>query len=123
MHYVDRCGLKKTHLSLAISPEVHAQPNSIVDGRVSRLVQQRSRESRHGQHDQPGLDAPVQGRAGNEAKRPLPGDHEDAEDEVDDLQEGEGLDGAVEVLGQEVPEYLGPEEAFKGGCYLVCCVC
>jgi hypothetical protein len=30
-----------------------------------------------------------------------------------------GFDGAVEVLGQEVPEDLWPKESFQCGCYLV----
>jgi hypothetical protein len=35
------------------------------------------------------------------------------------LQDGDGLDGAVEVLGQEVPEDFGPEEAVEAGGDLV----
>jgi len=35
------------------------------------------------------------------------------------LEYGERFDGTVEILGEEVPEELGPEEAFKGGSYLV----
>lgn len=48
----------------------------------------------------------------NQAQRPLPEEYQDAEDEVDDLQEGYRLHSAIEVFGEEVPEYLGPEEAF-----------
>lgn len=53
-------------------------------------------------------------RAGNEGQRPLVAQAEQSRDEVDDLQGGDGLDGAVEVLGQEVPEDLGPEEGLDG---------
>ena len=52
-------------------------------------------------------------------ERPLPGEGEEAEEQVDDLQDREGLHGGVEVLGQEVPEDLGPEEAFERGGALV----
>ena len=57
--------------------------------------------------------------AGDGAEGPLEGKHAETEEEVDDLQDGDGLDGAVEVLGGKVPEYLGPEEAFEGGGDLV----
>ena len=57
--------------------------------------------------------------AGQPAQRPFPGQAEEAEDEVEDLQDGDGLDGAVEIRGQEVPEDFGPEEAFEGGGDLV----
>jgi len=36
--------------------------------------------------------------AGEEAQRPLVGDAEEAEDEVDGLEDGDRLNGAVEVL-------------------------
>ena len=35
------------------------------------------------------------------------------------MEDGEGLDGAVEIFGEEVPEDLGPEETLKGGGALV----
>ena len=56
---------------------------------------------------EPGFEEPGQG--------PLPAEDEEGEEQVEDLQDGHGLDGAVEVLGQEVPEDLGPEEAGEGG--------
>lgn len=57
--------------------------------------------------------------AGDKGQGPLEGEHAEAEEEVDDLQDGDGLDGAVEVLGGKVPEDLGPEEAFKSGSDLI----
>ena len=57
----------------------------------------------------------MQDRVGDDAEGPFPGENEDAEEKVDDLEDGDGLDGAVEVLGREVPEDLGPEEAVNGG--------
>jgi hypothetical protein len=38
------------------------------------------------------------------------------------LQDGDAGDGAVEVLGEEVPEDFGPDVAGEGGGDLVCCV-
>ena len=35
------------------------------------------------------------------------------------MQHWYGFYGSIEVLGEEVPEYLGPEEAFDCGGYLV----
>ncbi len=61
----------------------------------------------------------MQCRPGDESKRPFPRKEEDAEHKVDDLQDREWLYCKVEVLGEEVPEDLRPEEAFKCCCYLV----
>lgn len=57
--------------------------------------------------------------AGEQGEGPLQGDHGQAEEQVDDLQHGHGLDGGVERVGEEVPEDLGPEEALDGGTDLV----
>ena len=89
----------ETYLPLTISPKIHPQRNSIIDRRVRSLIQQRRRQRRHRQHHQARLDAAVHRRAGQDTQRPLPGEHEDAEDKVDDLQDREGLHGPVEVLG------------------------
>ena len=62
----------------------------------------------------------MQPRAREEGERPLPREADDAQEEVYDLENGEGLDGRVEVLGQKVPEDLGPEEGLERGGYLVC---
>jgi len=91
--------VQKTNLSLAKSPEIHSQRNGIIDSRVSSLIQQRGSQGRHGEDDEPRLDGAVHGCAGEEAEGPFPGEHEDAEDEVDDLEDGEGLHCAVEILG------------------------
>lgn len=61
----------------------------------------------------------MDGGAGDELQWPFVGQAHETENEVDDLKSGEGLDGAIEVLGEEVPEDLGPEEAFNGGSNLV----
>lgn len=61
----------------------------------------------------------MQRRARQPLERPFPGEGDETEDEVDDLKGGKGLDGAVEVLCEKVPEDLGPEEAFDGGSYLI----
>lgn len=61
----------------------------------------------------------MQACAREQRQRPFPRQADDAQDDVDDLQDGERLHGRVEVLGQEVPEDLGPEEGFQRGGYLV----
>lgn len=110
---------KWTHLSVAISPEIHSHTDRIVDSWVGSLVQQCGSQSSHRQKHQSRLNTPVQCRPGDESKRPFPRKEEDAEHEVDDLQDREGLHCKVKVLGEEVPEDLRPEEAFKCCCYLV----
>lgn len=51
-------------------------------------------------------------RAREEAERPFVGDPEQAEEEIDDLEDGDRFHGTVKVLCEEVPKDLGPEEAF-----------
>lgn len=50
----------------------------------------------------------------NQAERPLPEKYNDAQNEVNDLEIWDRFHGAIEIFGEEVPEYLGPEEAFYG---------
>jgi hypothetical protein len=61
----------------------------------------------------------MQTTAGEQGQWPFPGDTDYAEDDVENLQDGNGLDGAIEVLGEEIPEDLGPEETVEAGSYLV----
>lgn len=61
----------------------------------------------------------MEARVGERGERPLPGQRDEAEKQVEDLQERDGADGVVEVGGEEVPEDLRPEEAFEGGGDLV----
>jgi len=48
---------------------------------------------------------------GEEGEGPFPAEAEEAEEEVYGLEDGDGVDAAVEVCGEEVPEYFWPEEA------------
>lgn len=113
--------LRTHNLALAVGPEIHAHANQVVHPRVRALVQQQCAEAGQRVDGQPGLDAPMHGRfrEREQRDRPFPGEGEDAEEEVDDLQDGDGADGGVEVGGEEVPEDFGPEEAFEGGGDLV----
>lgn len=52
-------------------------------------------------------------RAGQRFQRPLPGESNDAEHEVDDLEYGYLFDGSVEIVSEKVPEYFGPDESFN----------
>lgn len=56
---------------------------------------------------------------GDGFERPFPSKTQDAEDDVDDLQRRDGLDCSVEILGEEVPEDLGPEETLDPGGHLI----
>lgn len=118
--------ISETHLALTVGPEIDTHPDEVVDPRVRPLVQQQRRQRTQRVHDQPRLDAPMHDRLGKPGgarqryvERPFPSEGEDAEDEVEGLEDGNRVDGAVEVGGEEVPEDLGPEEAFEGGGDLV----
>lgn len=45
-------------------------------------------------------------------ERPFVRQRYDADDEIDDLEDGDGFHGEIKVLGEEVEKELGPEEAF-----------
>lgn len=113
--------LRADDLALAVSPEVDAHADEVVDARVGALVQQQGAQAGQGVDGQAGLDAAVHGGGGEGEERhgPLPGEGEEAEQQVDALQDGDGAHGRVEVGGEEVPEDLGPEEGFEGGGDLV----
>lgn len=113
----------RTHgLALAISPKIYPHPDQIIYPRIRALVQQQRTQTGQWVHSQPCLDAPMHAcsRELEYRKGPFPGEGEDAEEEVDELEDGDGADGGVEVGGEEVPEDFGPEEAFEGGGDLVC---
>jgi hypothetical protein len=104
----------KTHLALTVSPKIHPAPNKIIQRRVRRLVQQHSAQSAQRQPQQARHHAAVQVRTRHPSQRPLVGEAHERDDDVEDLQDGDGLDGGVEVFGQEVEEEFGPEEGFEG---------
>lgn len=61
----------------------------------------------------------MQARTSEQRQGPFPGETNDTENYIEDLQDRNGLDGAIEVLGEEIPEDLGPEEAVEPSAYLV----
>jgi hypothetical protein len=108
-----------TYLSVTISPEIYPHPDGIIDRRIRRLIHQRSRQSHRGKSDQSRRNTTMESRPSNDTQRPLPSEHDNAKDQIDNLQRGERLHGEVEIFGEEVPENLGPEKSFDCGCYLV----
>jgi len=85
-------------LSLTISPEVNAHANNIIDSRVGGLIEQSSNESSQRKKDQSSLDASMNGGAGQDSQGPFPSEHEETEDEVDDLEDGDRFHGSIEIL-------------------------
>jgi len=78
---------KATYLSFAISPEVHSHADYVVDGWVRGLIQQGGSQCSQGQKHQSRLNTPVECGPSNESKRPFPSKEENAEHEVDDLED------------------------------------
>lgn len=107
------------YLAFAVGPEVSHHADDVVKTGVGALVDEERDESADGVDNQASFDGSVEARAGKETDGPLPGQTDKTHDDVDDLEYGKGLDGAVEILGQEVPEDLGPEEGFDSCGYLV----
>lgn len=105
----------RAYLAFTICPEVRNHADEVVQASVGALIDEQRNESAERVHDQAGFDGSMQSGAGEETEWPLPGKAEESHQHVDDLECGYGLDGAIEVLCEEVPEDLGPEEAVKAG--------
>ena len=56
----------------------------------------------------------MQCQPGDYAEGPFPCEYTEAEEKVDELEDWNWFDGAVEVFGCEIPEDFGPEESFHG---------
>lgn len=108
------------HLAFTVGPEVHDHTDHVVDCRVGGLVHEHCCQGGEREDGQAELEGTVDGRAGDEAKRPFESKHPQAEDEVDGLQDRDGPDSRVKRPGEEIPEDLGPNEALDGGADLVC---
>ena len=62
----------------------------------------------------------MKGETGQGFDRPFEGQSEESEDQVGYLESWKWFHSYVQVLREEVKEYLGPEEALYGCCYLIC---
>lgn len=114
-------GLCADDLSLAVRPEVDYHADQVVEGGVGALVEESRGKGSPGENGQPDLDAPVHRGAGDEAGGPFPGQHDQAQHQVDGLQRWYGPDGAVEVGRYEIPKDLWPEVRLDGSRALVSC--
>lgn len=110
---------RKTHLAFTVCPEVDHNADGVVDRWVGSLVEQCCGKSGERVDNQSGFDAAVEGSGCEDSQWPLPGCDDDPHYEINGLQHWYRFYGSVQVLGEEVPEDLGPEEAFNCGCDLV----
>lgn len=104
--------LCSTYLAFAVCPEVRNHADNIVQTGIGTLVYQEGNERAEGVDNEASFDGAMQSRTGEHSERPLPCETDDTHDDVDDLKDRYGLNAAIEILGQEVPEDLGPEEGF-----------
>jgi hypothetical protein len=112
--------LCSTYLAFAVCPEVGAHANNVIQSGIRALIYQERDESAQRVDDETCFNRPVQAGAREETQGPLPAQPDNAQDDVEDLESGDLGHSAVEVLGEEVPEDLGPEDGFNAGAYLVC---
>lgn len=110
---------RRSYLAFTVSPKVHHHADNVVEAGVCALVNEKCTQRTERIHDEACFNGAMQTAAGEQRQWPFPGDTDYAEDNVENLQDGNGLDGAIEVLGEEIPEDLGPEEAVETGGYLV----
>ena len=104
-----------SHLAFRKSPEVSGQCKNMITRRIGALVDQTCGSRSDGDPHQSEGNASVEWSLSHELERPLHRKREDSEHNVDDLQVWEGVNEDIEVAGEDVPEDLGPEEAFNTG--------
>lgn len=102
----------RTHLSLTVCPKVHAASYEVIQRRICRLIQKDGAQTGQRQPHHSSHQAFVYLCSGDPSKRPFVCEAQECDDDVYDLQNRGGFDGRVEVLGKEVEEEFGPEEAF-----------
>ena len=91
-----------THLlCLHEGPRIRSHADAIVDRWVRGLIHQRGAQRRHRVHAESGLNAAVHAGKGVDEglERPFPGEGEQREDQIDDLQGWERFDGRIERFG------------------------
>lgn len=113
-------GWGKAHLTLHVRNTINHTPDQIIQCRIGPLIQQNGPKRRRRIHKQPELHRSVDGPAGDKFQRPLVGEDEEAQRQVDRLQIRIGFHGQVEVLGVKVEKDLGPEVGVDRGCDVVC---
>lgn len=101
-----------THLTLGISPEIYGQSDQIIQRWICGLIHQGARQAAKRQPQHPRFYTLVYCPARDIPYRPFVSECEDGYQEIDHLQDRDGFNGDVKVLGQPVPEKLRPEKAF-----------
>jgi alkanesulfonate monooxygenase SsuD/methylene tetrahydromethanopterin reductase-like flavin-dependent oxidoreductase (luciferase family) len=101
------------YLAFTVCPEVHRRADQIVQSSICALVHQDTGRREQREQNDSRLYRSMKAAAGEPFQWPLIGQPQQAEDQVDDLEGGYRLDGAIEILCEEIPEDLGPEKAFK----------
>ena len=110
----------RTYFAVDVCSQIGTDADEIVQRRVRGLIHEDRDESAERVDDKTSLGGAVDGRASHPLERPFPSDGDDAQEEIEHLEDRYRLHGAVEVLGEKVPEDLGPEEALDGGSDLIC---
>jgi hypothetical protein len=105
-----------TYLAFNECPEVDPDADQIVQAGVGGLVLQQCRQCKQWVDDHPCLQTSMQPRqhSCDWYQWPLQAKAHERKDEVEYLQYGEWFDCYIEIFGEDVPEDLGPEEAFDG---------
>jgi hypothetical protein len=101
-----------TDLSLAESPKVYLGANQVINGNIGALIHQPRRQAAERIDPNSGNDVPMRRIFRKISDRPLEAHDRAAQQEIGDLEEGNGFEERVECLCGEVPEYFRPEECF-----------
>jgi hypothetical protein len=99
-------------LSLAECPEVYPGANQVINGNIGALINQPCRQAAERIDPNSGNDVPMRRIFRKISDRLLEAHDREAQQDIGDLEKGNGFDERVECLCGEVPEYFRPEEPF-----------
>lgn len=90
-----------TYLAFTVGPKIHGDADKIVYGGIGALVEQDGHEYAQRVECESCADAAVEARVGDQPwEWVFPCQAEDAKEDVEDLQDRDGLDGGVQDAGR-----------------------
>lgn len=109
-----------THFTLTVRPKINDHTDQVIYRWVGPLIEKGRHQGTQWIYQQPDFDAAMGKGPGERFQRPFPRKAYEAKYDVEYLQDRNRCDSTVEVLGQEVPEDLRPEETVDAGADLIC---
>lgn len=101
--------------AFGVRPEVDTAADEIVQSWIGGLVEKDGCKTGKRKPEEAQFQGSLYGCSSEQIEWKFVGKTDETNDEVDSLEDGHRFDCAVKVLGHEIEEHLGPEEAFDTG--------